>query len=1067
MAKPTCIFGLLLILRLAFPANCFAQDRAEISATDSSIIITGQVLDPSGNPLSGVTVSIEGELDVPAVSADDGSFTLDVNTLESWLMVAPMDQYKASRIFLNNRKNIVIYLTPSDLESIHDPVQTPFGQVSKKNLIYPVEVIDPGKMAYHPHQNTDQTFPGLMSGIFSTGHSGMPGSGVTSYIRGVKSMQTTNQPLFIVDGVPIEQSGLFNSQLDGNSFNSLASIDPNDITSISVYKDYATGSLYGMRGSNGVVLIETLKPTEVQTTIDFGLRTGISSAPEVIPQLNSLQYRSLTNEVLMSSGMYEENFWEAYPGLYLIAPEKGYNRYNHDTEWQNEVFDNSLLYDVYLRVKGGDQITRYGLSVGYLNHAGTINNTNFDRFNIRLIGTFTIFDWLRMYITSNLTNTGSELKESSRIEQSSPILTSLTKSPLLNPYGYDENGQQLQLLDDIEELGVSNPSVVINDILASRQSTRFLTSVRLEGDLGENFKWNSLVGLNYLSSEEDNFVPNFGMVLFYDDEVYNLSRTMRNLYLSLYNNNYLKYSIHPGAKNAIDVIAGLSFNTNRMEEDWAISKNANENDEYTSLQSGKPYLREVGGWNDRWNRMSVYGHVNYIRSDRYMLQASINNEFSSKTGLAPASVSEGIYYLNEIPVGLFYSVGGAWRLSGESFLKNIAWIEDVKLRVTWGSTGNDDIGSASARRYFTSVLYREVTGMIPGNLIDQSLRFETNYQLNPGIDISFWAGRFSLSADLFRTTTENMLVYKPVEPYTGFTFAATNDGSMLNQGWELSSNARVISGNNFSWDMGFNIASYDNEVLAITNDQLITPFTGGAFISKVGEPLQSFYGYIYEGVYQYEPEELVVNDKGIPFRAGDAIFRDIDGWDPLLNERTGEADGKIDQYDKTIIGSPSPDLYGGVYTSFRWKRWSLSALLQFVQGNELFNYVRSLNEKMTDLSNQSIHTLNRWQYEGHQTDTPRALWDDPVGNAAFSSRWIEDGSYVRLKNLRISYRVNSKLLIFKNAEIFGSASNLFTISKYLGYDPEFSFSFHNMEQGIDYGMTPHTRKIMVGIKMGL
>ncbi|HEC44234.1 MAG TPA: SusC/RagA family TonB-linked outer membrane protein [Bacteroides sp.] len=1055
---------------MAYQIDSFSQNTVEIAASDSPKILSGQVKSMNGDPVAGVTISIEGALDVPEVSDSAGRFTLKVNSLESWLLIVPPDQYKEARIYLNRRNTLSVFLTPVDLESIHDQVQTPFGPAKQKNLIHPVDIIEPGQMVYRPDQNMDQQITGLMAGLFSTGHSGMPGSGVTSYIRGLTSMQTTNQPLYVLDGVPIEESGLLNYHLDGHAYNPMSSIDPNDISSISVYKDYATGSLYGMRGSNGIILIETLKPTELRTTIDVGLRTGVAFAPRNIPQLNTLQYRSLANEVLLSSGMYEESFPENFPGLYLAAPQDGYYRYNHDTKWQNEVFNNGLLYDAYLRVKGGDQITRYGLSVGYLNHAGTIRNSSFDRFNIRLIGTFTIFKWLRIYITSNLTTTGSKLKESSRIQQTSPVLTSLLKSPLLNPFGYDDNGAKLQVFDDIEELGVSNPAVVTNDILAEQQSTRFIASIRVEGDLGENLKWNSLVGLNYLASEEDNFIPNFGMELFYDDEVYNLSRSTRNLYFSLYNNNYLKYSVRPGAKNDIDLTTGLSFNMNRWEEDWGISKNSNKNDEYTSLQSGTTYLRELGGWNGRWNRMSLYGHTAYTRSDRYLFHASITNEFSSKTGQYPGTGSQGIYYLNDFPVGLFYSVGAAWRISGERFLKGISWIEDAKLRLTWGSAGNDDIGSANARRYYTSVLFREVTGIIPGNLIDQSLRFETSYQLNPGFDLSLWAGRISLSADLFRTNTENMLVYKPVEAYTGFTFAATNDGELLNQGWELSGNFRLISGERISWDAGFNISSSRNEVLAIANGQLITPFKGGQFISKVGAELQSFYGYIYEGVYESSEaaaEAGLLNEVGIPFMAGDAIFRDTDGWDPVLNERTGQPDGKIDQYDRTIIGSPAPDLFGGIYTSFRWKRWSIGALLQFVHGNEVFNYLRSQNEKMSDLSNQSSHTLNRWQYEGHQTDTPRALWGDPVGNTAFSTRWIEDGSYIRLKNLRISYRIESKILFLRNAEVFVSASNLLTISNYLGYDPEFSFSFHNMEQGIDYGMTPHTQKVMLGFKMGL
>lgn len=1060
----------LWILNLAFPGYCMVWNDIPLNLVDTSYAITGKVLDIMGNPVPGVTISVEGEMDVPVVSDSSGSFSLNVNSMDAWILVSPSEHYKSSRIYLNNRKNITIYLTPSDLESIHDIVQTPFGQEEKKYLSYPIEDMNPASMAYHPNQNTDQTFSGLIPGLFATGHSGMPGSGVTSYIRGITSMHTTNQPLYVVDGVPLEQSGLLNSFMDGYSSNPLASLDPNDITSIRVYRDYATGSLFGMRGSNGVILIETLKPTEVQTTIDFGVKTGIVTASEFIPQLNSVQYRSFANEVLLSSGMYEEDFPEAYPGLYSTVPEKGYYRYNHNTQWQNEVFDNSIVYDTYLRIKGGDQITRYGLSVGYLNHAGSIKETNFDRFNITLIGTFNIFSWLRMYITSNLTNTSSSVRESARVEQTSPLLTALQKSPLLNPYSYDQSGERLLTYDDVEEFGISNPSVIINKNLVDMQSTRILNSFRIEGDFGDHLKWNSLFGMNYISSDDYNFVPNSGMELLYEGEVYNMSRSMSNYYLSLYNNNYLQYSFQPGTKSDISLSVGLSINTNRREEDWAISKNSNENDEYTSLQSGTNYLRELGGWSDRWNRMSLYSHASYIRSDRYILKASINNEFSSKTGRYPGFNSEGIYYLNEIPVGLFYSVGGAWRLSQESFLKDFSWLEDVKLRVTWGTTGNDDIGAFNARRYFTSVLFREVSGLIPGNLIDRSLQFESNSQLNPGLDISLWAGRFRLSADWYTTFTDNMLVYKPVESYTGFTFAMTNDGSMLTQGWELSSSYRVLAGKRLNWDIGFNIASYENEVLSITNDQIITHFHGGAFISRVGEPLQSFYGYLYEGVFEdsKEAEEAgLVNGEDIPFRAGDAIFRDIGSWDPEHETFSDDRDGVIDKNDKTIIGSPIPDFYGGIYTTFKFGRWSADVLFQFVYGNDVFNYLRYQNEKMSDLSNQSSNVLNRWQYEGHQTETPRALWNDPVGNSEFSSRWIEDGSYFRLKNLRISYQLNTEFLFFRNAEMFVSASNLFTISNYLGYDPEFSFSFNNMEQGIDYGMTPHTRKMILGIKIGL
>jgi hypothetical protein len=353
--------------------------------------------------------------------------------------------------------------------------------------------------------------------------------------------------------------------------------------------------------------------------------------------------------------------------------------------------------------------------------------------------------------------------------------------------------------------------------------------------------------------------------------------------------------------------------------------------------------------------------------------------------------------------------------------------------------------------------------MVPGPLTDESLSFEEYYHLNTGLDFTTWGNRLSISADLFRNRTENLLIYKVQEFYLGHERIPVNDGEIENNGWEVAIFTRPIEKKQFSLDVGFNISHFSNEVVSISNDFQITPFQGGEYISEVGSSLLSFYGYKYLGVFSMSEEALeanLVNDDGLLFGAGDAHYEDISG-------PAGEPDGIIDNYDKTSIGSPIPDYYGGFSSSIRYKKWTMDIMLQGVYGNELFNYVRSVNESMTHVYNQSTAILNRWQYEGQKTDVPRPLWEDPMKNSAFSSRWIESGSYLRLKNVTLSYKVPNKFMVFRNAEFYISGTNIFTLSKYLGYDPEFAISFNTMEQGIDYGLTPFTRTFLLGIKFGL
>jgi hypothetical protein len=308
-----------------------------------------------------------------------------------------------------------------------------------------------------------------------------------------------------------------------------------------------------------------------------------------------------------------------------------------------------------------------------------------------------------------------------------------------------------------------------------------------------------------------------------------------------------------------------------------------------------------------------------------------------------------------------------------------------------------------------------------------------------------------------------MLIYSPVDPYLGFDFRMENSGQMQNTGFEVSIYTRIKESGNFKWDIQANISGIKNEVVDIKGSKLITEIQGAELVNMEGSPANSFYGYIFKGVYSTAGEAVaanLVNEKGFAYGSGDAIYADLSG-------PAGTPDGMINDYDKTSIGNPLPDLFGGLINTFYYKRFSLSAAIQFVSGNEIFNYVRYKNEQMTGLENQSANVLNRWQFEGQVTDVPRALWEDPMGNSALSTRWIEDGSYVRLRNITLSYKIDEEFLKFKNAEFYLSANNLVTLTKYLGYDPEFSYSYMQIHQGVDYGMTPQARQFILGIKVGL
>jgi TonB-linked SusC/RagA family outer membrane protein len=1030
-----------------------------VEAQDT-LVVRGQILNGTGQPVPNVAVGVERSFDLPVVTDQQGGFSVKTITGSAWLNVNPSSEYKDKRVFLNNRTELTIYLTDNDLTSGDDALTVIAQTILKRNMAFSYSELNTSDIRHTPVLSVDQYMQGHVAGMHVINRSGDYGSGAVTLLRGISSLNSNNQPLYIVDGIPISSMGLFGSNLDGYTYNPLVGVNPLDISKTTIIKDPTITSAYGSKASNGLVFIETLDPSATQTVIELDLRTGYSMSPSRhIPQLNATQHKTLVNEVLFSSGMREERIREDFPNLFLPRNSERFIDYQHNTNWQDLIFTNSVFQNLNINVKGGDEIARYGLSFGYFSGDGIIKATGYDGYNLRFVSLLNIFSWLRMNAGVSLSYNSSELKESGRVAQTSPILTSLGKSPMLNPFQYDNEGRELNTLAMVDEMGVSNPQAVIDNFEAANNNFNFTSTLGFTAELKNNLDLNTNFGLNYNVLKEQLFMPNRGMELYYNKAAINVSKAANNSLSSFYNNTYLRFAKTFGNDHSFSSNTGINIQVNTFEFDFGLTKNAHENDQYRMLQDGTNHMREIGGENRNWNWLSIYEYITYSYRDKYLLSASVSVDGSSRVG----KNADNTVKIGGIPFGLFYAAGTAWRLSNEPFLRNLGWLEEMKLRLSYGRSGNDDIGESNATNYYNAIKFRETVGLYPAVIPNDQLTYETVSQLNAGLDIALLGSRLRTTIDVYESVTDNMLIYSPLKAYFGYDFRPENGGKMKNTGVDVSMFYRVVDHRDFKWDFQATWSTFKNEVIEIEGDLLVTKIQGGETVNMVGQPANSFYGYIYKGVFattQEAQQAGLVNDKFVSFQEGDAIFADLSG-------PNGVPDGIINHYDKTVIGSSLPEFFGGVSNTFRYKRLALSAFFQLVKGNEVFNYVRYQNENMLGLQNQSTAVLDRWQYEGHVTNVPRALWNDPVGNTAFSSRWIGDGSYLRLKNVSLSYTIPNEFLTFKNAQFYIAASNVVTWTKYLGYDPEFGISQSQVDQGVDYGQTPQPRQFILGIKLGL
>lgn len=1040
-------YGIILFLSVFFlSVPVQSQQSAD------KITVSGKVLDAtSGKPVAGVSVTVKGF--TSAISNQDGTFTLNVPATNSILEVSAPG-YAKRDISVRGRETFDIKLYEADFKGGRKDVYLSTGDQSSTQLANAVSVVNENN-DLSVSVTPDVLMQGYASGVNTIFRSGMPGNAANIYIRGFNSVNAGSQPLFIVDGLPYENSSISNSLIGNYQANPLASIDIKDIETISVLKDGL--GLYGVKGANGVVLIKTRKSNDPETKINAHMHTGISFEPDKIPVLNAAEHRSLISDLMQSQGINAQTI-ESLPYFNTQIPVKqkwgyegnvDYYRYNHDTDWQGQVYEGKWNQNCYLNVSGGDEVAKYMLSIGFLNQSGIVKNTLFQRFNTRFNSTIRLSKKVDfnsnmsfVYGTKNLNNEAGDIRKN-------PVFSSLVKSPFTTTHVYNEEGLLSPNVEAADVFGNSNPYVLANDVTMMNINYRFMGSFELLWNLSRHFTMSNMFGMNFNKEREKVFYPSTGISFDPVNEtaIINESQHRVDRLFALFNDLHLDYNLQKSSAHKLNVRAGVRYQNNQAENDYGQSYNSSS-DNFKSIQYGLSLLRQTGGSIGSWNWLSLYGVADYALMNKYFINASVSGDASSRTGK------------NAARFFTYPSVAGAWLISGEEFMKSQHWLNLMKLRLSYGFSGNDEIGNYNGIRYYRTQNILGTYGIVRGNLMNSNLKPETVKRMNAGFDVAVLDERLSFCLDVYSNTTTDMILSNIPERASGFGINLTNGGSMQNNGFDFSVNCRIVN-NAFKWDLGLMISGYKNNILELNGQTFENDIYGGTIQTKSGQSMGVFYGYQTKGVYATQAEAasdgLYVMQGLVPayFKAGDVRFVD-QNLDKVINEK-----------DKVVIGNPNPDFFGSISNVFRYKNLTLNALFVYSLGGDIYNYTRSQLENMASYNNQTQAVKNRWRYEGNQTSVPRATYGDPMGNARFSDRWIEDGSYLRLKTLQLSYDINFKSDFIQGSTIFVIGENLLTLTKYKGLDPEFALGQNPLYYGVDACFIPQPRIVSVGVKLSL
>lgn len=1012
----------------------------ELHAREGNRRISGRVTDAvNGEGIGGASLLFQGKAINSVTSDENGEFTLELHASDV-LITVRMPGYQTRKFYLGDSNRLNIRLIPAGHIGRDDSWVMPLGKTDETDRLFSAGQLVLEREDLAGAISLEQVLQAKIPGLNVQMRSGMPGEGAMLSIRGNRSLHAAIQPLIVIDGMICENSHNDVSSVSGYYDNPLKYIDVNDIQQVTVLKNGT--ALYGAKGSGGVILIETHRPVEAKTTVQFSASAGVNLKPEILPMLDGAQHKYYLYEQMQGAGMSVEDIHNHYPWM-ENNPDYVYNkRYNNNTDWQKEVFRNALRHNYHLMVKGGDEVAKYALSVGYLKNNSVLKTVGYERYNTRLNADLRIVRQLSLqtnlaYLVSK--GNGADDLLGGNI---SLLGAALRKSPLFYPRVMDHNGIVYPKPEDVDPLGFSNPEAIGNKAESGLNGNDFRGSAKLIYEISSHLQVSHLIGVNYYKVREKRFIPKWGIGGFGEDKD-RLSARYLDEYLGVFNETRVSYERLFNVVHKVGLTLGVRVSNNTKEQDNARDFGL-ANDEFKSSSTEAAATSNidkkfVSGINNRWNDMSYYFSADYAWKGIYYVDAAFTAEASSKF-----SKDNRWQYFPMVNAGI--------RLTSMEWLKDNSWLNELKVRVGWEKTGNEDIGCYSARGYYVPVMYKGVGALIRRNPGNPDLKPESTQQINVGLDMMAFGNRLALAVDYYNSRTKNIVLRELLQD-GGSLLHVRNGGEISASGIELGVQAQVLD-HVVRWNIGMNIALPRTKVEKMPGNG-ITEIAGGRVGWFEGKAPGVFYGWKAEGVFTSAEESAgaaLTDAEGRVFQAGDMCYADV------------KKDGRLDESDYVVIGDLNPDFFGGLFTDISFHRFTLSVLFNFTFGNDIFNYTRMQTESMSGYANQSAAVAGRWTTEGQLTDIPRAVYGKHA-NQAFSSRWIEDGSYIKLKNITLAYDLRPNRIL-RSARFYISAENLFTRTRYLGYDPELGYSDVAYLRGVDYGKIPLSASVMLGVKIG-
>lgn len=1020
----------------------------------SQVAISGLVRDANTKKAIPAAQIRSLNLGTTTSAGDNGSFKIKVTSLDEVLSVSAFD-YGTREVSVKGKDSVIIDLYPGIFTNSYKTVETLTGTANNSSVTQGINSVD--NFSTSTFISIDNEIESQLGGsVRSVNRSGITGIGASLFIRGLNSLNANAQPLFIVDGAIWDMSYDAVSLHNGFFTNPLATIDVTNIESISVIKDGT--SIYGSKAANGVIVIKTNHGKSTVTKINANSFVGIVSRPKSIPVMDASQFRIYASDIL--KGTTTGNNIENLNFLNDDPSNPYYLKYHNATDWQDEVYQTGITQNYSLSVNGGDEKALYDFSIGYSNDKGVVKNTDMQRLYARFNADISFTSKLNMNWNIAYTEMNRHLLDDGVNYLTSPSFLSKIKAPFLSPYQYTITGEHTTDYEDSDDFGIGNPDAIISNSLNTNKQYRFnigaaptylLTPHLTIKDnfnyslynIRENF-YRPKIGADSVSYPELGFVSN------------NEIRNQVSKNIAIYNDLQLVYDKKFKDVHHMKGLLGWRYLNNYYKLDYAEGHNT-QGDSYKSLDDAN--IKFTDGLDNKNKSVSAYAGIDYSYKNCYLLSAVFDMDASSRFG---KETKGGMEFLGK-KWGLFPSLNGAWIISSERFMRSVNFINRLKLRAGYGVSGNDDVGYYASVPYLTSKDYMgQAVGLVIGNVANNGIQWETTYRTNVGFDLGILNERIGLSADYYTSSTKDLLIRRTYTDITGLGYYWSNSGELANKGFEIAANFKILNLKSVKWELGLSGGHYKNKMVSLPDGDFTTPVYGGEILTSVGKPAALFYGYKTNGIFATQADAAAANlsvidnyGKSHAFGAGDVRFVDA------------SPDGIINDKDKQIIGDPNPKLYGSFNTLVAFKNFTFNALFTYSYGNDVYNFWRSQLESGSGLYNQSIAMLNRWRTEGQQTFQPKAVFGDPMGNSRFSDRWIEDGSFVKLKTLTLTYKVPIKSSFIEGINVWVSANNVFTFTKYLGQDPEVSANNAVLWQGIDAGYLPNTPSYFVGIKLSL